>query len=92
MKNLEIAALFHNIAELNKEFQQLIKYVTDESSHSRTAYEVDGKGVPMKREKDKEGVKSARLGKGEKRGKEKEAVVTAIYTIEPYKRTLEDVL
>ncbi len=52
--------------------------------------QADGKGVPMKREEDS--VKSARLGKGEKRGQKKEAVVTAIYTIEPHKRTPEDVL
>ncbi len=52
--------------------------------------QVDGKGVPMKREE--AGVKSSRLGKGEKRGTKKEAVVTAIYTIEPYKRTPQDVL
>jgi len=52
--------------------------------------QADGKGVPMKREE--AGVKSARLGKGEKRGTKKEAVVTAIYTIAPYKRTPEDVL
>ncbi len=29
------------IEELNKEFQQLIEYVTDEGSQSRTAYEVE---------------------------------------------------
>ena len=29
------------INELNKEFQQLVNYVTDESSQSRTAYEVE---------------------------------------------------
>lgn len=52
--------------------------------------QVDGKGVPMKREEGE--VKPARLGKGEKRGIKKEAVVTAIYTIEPYERTPEDLL
>jgi hypothetical protein len=29
------------IEELNKEFQQLIEYVTDKGSQSRTAYEVE---------------------------------------------------
>ena len=29
------------IEELNKEFQQLIEYVTDEASRSRTAHEVE---------------------------------------------------
>jgi hypothetical protein len=50
----------------------------------------DGKGVPMIQEEVE--VKSTRLSKGEKRGKKKEAVVTAIYTIEPYKRAPEDIL
>lgn len=50
----------------------------------------DGKGVPMRQEE--ESVKSSRLGKGEKLGKKKESIVSVIYTIEPYKRTPEDVL
>lgn len=52
--------------------------------------QADGKGVPMKR--DEPAVKTARRGKGEKRTKKKEAVVTAIYTIEPYWRTAQDVV
>jgi hypothetical protein len=52
--------------------------------------QADGKGVPMKR--DEPAVKAARLGKGQKRGKKKEAVVTAIYTIAPYPRTPQDVV
>lgn len=51
--------------------------------------QADGKGVPMKR--DEPATKTARLGKGQKRTKKKEAVVTAIYTIEPYYRTPQDV-
>jgi len=47
--------------------------------------QADGKGVPMVRAKPAS--QSARRGKGEKRTKKKEAVVTAIYTIEPYFRT-----
>lgn len=49
----------------------------------------DGKGVPMRQEEGS--VKSSRLGKGEKPGKKKESIVNVIYTIEPYKRTPEDV-
>jgi len=52
--------------------------------------QADGKGVPMKR--DESTVKVGRLGKGQKRGKKKEAVVTAIYTITPYRRTPQDVV
>jgi hypothetical protein len=52
--------------------------------------QADGKGVPMKR--DEPAVKAARRGKGQKRAKKKEAVVTAIYTIDPYWRTPQDVV
>ena len=52
--------------------------------------QVDGKGVPMVREEP--APRQARRGKGQKRTKKKEAVVTAVYTIEPYHRTPEDVV
>jgi hypothetical protein len=51
--------------------------------------QADGKGVPMVRAEP--APQSARRGKGEKRTKKKEAVVTAIYTIEPYFRTPQQV-
>ena len=50
----------------------------------------DGKGVPMVREAETKA--KIRLGKGEKRTKKKEAVVTTIYTIEPHQRTPEEVV
>lgn len=52
--------------------------------------QADGKGVPMKR--DEAVAKPARRGKGEKRTKKKESIVTAIYTIAPYARTPDDVV
>ena len=51
--------------------------------------QADGKGVPMVRTKPAD--QSARRGKGQKRTKKKEAVVTAIYTIAPYPRTPQQV-
>jgi hypothetical protein len=51
--------------------------------------QADGKGVPMVRAKP--APQAARRGKGEKRTKKKEAVVTAIYTIAPYLRTPQQV-
>ena len=51
--------------------------------------QADGKGVPMVREETAPQV--ARRGKGKKRTKKKEAVVTAVYTIESYWRTPEEV-
>lgn len=52
--------------------------------------QADGKGVPMVRQ-DPAAVK-ARLGKGEKPARKKEAIATAVYTIEPYYRTPQDVV
>lgn len=52
--------------------------------------QADGKGVPMVRET--AAVAKTRLGKGEKRSKKKEAIVTASYSIAPHPRTPEDVV
>ena len=51
--------------------------------------QADGKGVPMVRTKPSG--QPARRSKGQKRTKKKEAVVTVIYTIEPYSRTPQQV-
>ena len=51
---------------------------------------VDGKGVPMVKEAPAE--HRVRLGKGEKLSRKKEAVVAAVYTIEPQVRTAEDIV
>ena len=52
--------------------------------------QADGKGVPMVRETP---VAPKRyLGKGEKRGRKQEAMVTSCYTIEPHVRTPEEVV
>lgn len=52
--------------------------------------QADGKGVPMVREKP--AVPKARLGKGGKRSKKKEAMVTSSYTIAPHPRIPEAVV
>jgi hypothetical protein len=52
--------------------------------------QADGKGVPMVRETRVQA--KVRLGKGDKRTKKKEAIVTGIYTIEPNPRTPEQVV
>ena len=62
----------------------------DETEGEILVATIDGKGVPiraaeLRREK-------IRLGKGEKPGKKKEAVVSAVYTIEACPRTAEDVI
>jgi hypothetical protein len=52
--------------------------------------QADGKGVPMVQPPVT--TTPVRLGKGQKRTKKKEAIVTALYTIAPYHRTPQDVL
>ncbi len=52
--------------------------------------QADGKGVPQAQSL--AGVPLERLGKGQKRSKKKEAVVTSLYSIAPYHRTPEDVV
>jgi len=52
--------------------------------------QADGKGVPMVRTEPAS--KPARLGKGQKKTKKKEAVATSIYTIEPYRRTPQELV
>ena len=52
--------------------------------------QADGKGVPMILDQPAED--TVRLGKGEKRGHKKEAIVTTVYTIAPKQRTPEDVV
>lgn len=51
--------------------------------------QADGKGVPVLREA---ATTPIRLGKGEKRGHKKEAIVTALYTIAPVVRTAQAVV
>jgi hypothetical protein len=52
--------------------------------------QADGKGIPIVQPP--AACKPVRLGKGHKRTKKKEAIVTALYTIAPYVRTPQDVV
>ena len=52
--------------------------------------QADGKGVPMVQPPSE--ARPVRLGKGQKRTKKKEAVVTSLYTIAPYVRTPREVV
>jgi hypothetical protein len=54
------------------------------------AIQADGKGVPMVLETPAE--PQVRLGKGQKRGHKKEAIVTTVYTIATAQRTPEEVV
>jgi len=52
--------------------------------------QADGKGVPMVRRET--APTKARLSKGDKKTRKKEAIATAVYTIAPYHRTPQDVV
>ena len=52
--------------------------------------QADGKGVPMVRRETAD--LKVRRGKGDKKTRKKEAIATAVYTIEPYDRTPQDVV
>lgn len=53
--------------------------------------QADGKGVPIIYDQPSP-AKPVRLGKGQKRGRKKEAIVTTVYTIAPQPRTPQDVV
>lgn len=52
--------------------------------------QLDGKGVPIRREEPQG--RKLRLGKGEKPNKKKEAIAYAVYTVDPFVRTPEDIV
>jgi hypothetical protein len=52
----------------------------------------DGKGVPMRGDGEEPRRKRKRLGKGEKHGRKRMACVGGVYSIEPFRRTVDDVL
>ena len=52
----------------------------------------DGKGVPMRREREEPANRSVRRQKGEKANKKRMACVGAVYTIEPFVRSSDEVV
>jgi hypothetical protein len=70
-------------------YRQKAKFPTDEEGPILVA-QADGKGVPMVR-RETAPVK-ARLRKGDKKTRKKEAIAIAVYTIAPYRRTSQDVI
>jgi hypothetical protein len=54
--------------------------------------QADGKGIPMMLEEDEVADAQVRLGKGQKHGHKKEAIVTTIYTIPAAPRTPSEVI
>ncbi len=76
--------------DIVKEFYEQAPPPCAQSEASILVVQADGKGVPIIRKEAAE--PRVRLGKGEKNGKKKEAIVTAAYTIAPCIRTPEMVV
>ena len=90
---LSSRALQQNIAEDVAEVQAYYAQKSPPAPPSEAeilVIQADGKGVPLVLEEAVENKR--RLGKGEKRGHKKEAVVTGVYTISPSVRTPEQVV
>ena len=70
-------------------YRQRPKFLPTEEAHILVA-QADGKGVPMVRRETLS--PKARLSKGDKKTRKKEAIAIAVYTIAPYRRTPHDVV
>jgi hypothetical protein len=74
---------------LVEEFYQNNPVVSPATEAKILVAQADGKGIPMLPENSQP--IRVRLGKGEKLGQKKEAIVTSVYTIAPFVRTPEEV-
>ena len=74
---------------LVEEFYQNNPVVSPATEATILVAQADGKGIPMLPENSQP--IRVRLGKGEKLGQKKEAIVTSVYTIAPFVRTAQEV-
>jgi hypothetical protein len=92
---LSTRALQQNVAEDAESVeayyaQKSLPYL--ESEAEILVIQADGKGIPMVLEEDEVAQAQVRLGKGQKHGHKKEAIVSTVYTIPAVPRTPTDVL
>ena len=93
--SLSTRALQQNVAE---DAESVEAYYTQksppcpESEAEILVIQADGKGVPMVLEQDEVPEAQVRLGKGQKHGHKKEAIVTTVYTIKAAPRTPTEVI
>lgn len=92
--DLSIAALETNVredaADVAAFYAQPASATEPAATGAILVVQADGKGVPIVQPPGAEA--PLRLGKGQKRTKKKEAIVTSLYTIAPYVRTPHDLL
>jgi hypothetical protein len=91
---LSLQALETGVAEAGQDvttfYEQPAEPTTPPPVETILVVQADGQGVPMVQPPTQ--ASSGRLGKGQKRTKKKEAVVTGLYTITPYPRSPQEVV
>jgi hypothetical protein len=91
--NLSVGAIESNIADDAADIESYYAWKPAPNPAEEAeilVVQADGKGVPMVLEQPAEA--QIRLGKGQKRGRKKEAMVTSVYTIAPNPRTPQAVV
>ena len=92
---LSTRALQQNIAEDAESVERYYAQKPPPCSESEAAIlvvQADGKGIPMVLEEEEVPEAQVRLGKGQKHGHKKEAIVTTVYTISAAPRTPAEVI
>jgi len=93
--NLSTRALQQNVAEDAESVEAYYAQKSPpcpESEAEILVIQADGKGIPMVLEEDEVAEAQVRLGKGQKHGHKKEAIVTTFYTIKAAPRTPTEVI
>jgi len=80
------------MAEEVKPFQESKPVPPAEEEAAILVVSADAKGVPIRREKDAPAIFDHDRKRGPKPGRKKQAVVGAVYTIAPYRRTPQDIV
>ena len=97
---LNLGQSIHSLEEMNRFMAQDVEAFQDaqpvpipEEEGPLLVLTADGKGVPMRRTPEPDAsVTRGRRQKGEKANKKRMACVGSVYSIEPFKRTVEDVV
>jgi hypothetical protein len=97
---LNIGQSIHSLEDMNRFMAQDVEMFQDSQPIPKPEEEgpllvltADGKGVPMRRNPDQDTpAPQGRRKKGEKANKKRMACVGAVYSIEPFKRTVDDVV
>jgi hypothetical protein len=93
--SLSTRAIQQNIAEDSESVEAYYAQKSPpdpESEKEILVVQADGKGIPMVLEEDEVPKSQVRLGKGQKHGHKKEAIVTTLYTIKTAPRTPAEVI